>query len=120
MFFRDCNINKKLPYADAMNKTLVFAIYDFDRFSKHDQIGEVKVPLCMVDLAQTIEEWKEVTSVEGEGGQVITTFAFSFPLFLRRLPAKKIWPSSRFSLLSVADRKQNEKCQSMTVLSAQS
>lgn len=53
-----------------MAKTLVFAIYDFDRFSKHDQIGEVKVPLCQVDLAQTIEEWAEVTSVEGEGGQV--------------------------------------------------
>lgn len=60
----------QVPYADAMSKTLVFAIYDFDRFSKHDQIGEVKVPLCQVDLAQTIEEWAEVTSVEGEGGQV--------------------------------------------------
>ncbi|XP_075224038.1 synaptotagmin 1-like isoform X2 [Lycorma delicatula] len=61
---------KGVPYADAMNKTLVFAIFDFDRFSKHDQIGEVKVPLCQVDLAQTIEEWKELQSVEGEGGQL--------------------------------------------------
>lgn len=55
-----------------MNKTLVFAIFDFDRFSKHDQIGEVKVPLCTIDLAQTIEEWRELQSVEGEGGQVIS------------------------------------------------
>ncbi|CAB0013329.1 unnamed protein product, partial [Nesidiocoris tenuis] len=62
---------KGVPYADAMNKTLVFAIFDFDRFSKHDQIGEVKVPLCQVDLAQTIEEWKELQSVEGEGGQYV-------------------------------------------------
>lgn len=61
---------KSLPYADAMNKTLVFAIFDFDRFSKHDQIGEVKVPLCQIDLAQTIEEWRELQSVEGEGGQL--------------------------------------------------
>lgn len=61
---------QSLPYADAMNKTLVFAIFDFDRFSKHDQIGEVKVPLCQIDLAQTIEEWRELQSVEGEGGQV--------------------------------------------------
>lgn len=61
---------QSVPYADAMNKTLVFAIFDFDRFSKHDQIGEVKVPLCQVDLAQTIEEWRELQSVEGEGGQV--------------------------------------------------
>ncbi|XP_076748781.1 synaptotagmin 1 isoform X2 [Xylocopa sonorina] len=60
---------KNVPYADAMNKTLVFAIFDFDRFSKHDQIGEVKVPLCQIDLAQTIEEWRELQSVEGEGGQ---------------------------------------------------
>lgn len=59
-----------------MNKTLVFAIFDFDRFSKHDQIGEVKVPLCQVDLAQTIEEWRELQSVEGEGGQVCFMYSF--------------------------------------------
>lgn len=61
-----------------MNKTLVFAIFDFDRFSKHDQIGEVKVPLCQVDLAQTIEEWRELISVEGEGGQVMYQFFLPF------------------------------------------
>ncbi|XP_043191809.1 synaptotagmin 1-like isoform X9 [Amphibalanus amphitrite] len=60
----------KVPYADAMGKTLVFAIYDFDRFSKHDQIGEVKLPLCTIDLAQTIEEWRDLVSVEGDGGQL--------------------------------------------------
>lgn len=56
-----------------MSKTLVFGIYDFDRFSKHDQIGEVKIPLCQVDLAQTIEEWRDLVSVEGDGGQVSDT-----------------------------------------------
>ncbi|KAJ8926407.1 hypothetical protein NQ314_021193 [Rhamnusium bicolor] len=70
--FNETFVFKSLPYSDAMNKTLVFAIFDFDRFSKHDQIGEVKVPLCTVDLAQTIEEWRELQSVEGEGGQVIS------------------------------------------------
>ncbi|XP_031632289.1 synaptotagmin 1 isoform X3 [Contarinia nasturtii] len=67
--FNESFVFKNLPYAEAMNKTLVFAIFDFDRFSKHDQIGEVKVPLCQIDLAQTIEEWRELQSVEGEGGQ---------------------------------------------------
>ncbi|XP_045621092.1 synaptotagmin 1 isoform X3 [Procambarus clarkii] len=61
---------KQVPYADIMSKTLVFGIYDFDRFSKHDQIGEVKIPLCQVDLAQTIEEWRDLVSVEGDGGQL--------------------------------------------------
>lgn len=64
-----------------MNKTLVFAIFDFDRFSKHDQIGEVKVPLCQIDLAQTIEEWRELQSVEGEGGQVRCIFITAKTLF---------------------------------------
>uniref|UniRef100_A0A061QLH3 Putative synaptotagmin n=1 Tax=Cupiennius salei TaxID=6928 RepID=A0A061QLH3_CUPSA len=61
--------NFKVPFAEITSKTLVFAIFDFDRFSKHDQIGEVKVPLNTVDLAQTIEEWRDLTSVEGEQGQ---------------------------------------------------
>lgn len=65
-----------------MNKTLVFAIFDFDRFSKHDQIGEVKVPLCQVDLAQTIEEWRDLQSVEGEGGQVSNVNIIIFYRFL--------------------------------------
>lgn len=71
-----CYYLQSLPYAEAMNKTLVFAIFDFDRFSKHDQIGEVKVPLCTVDLAQTIEEWRELQSVEGEGGQVMSPLIY--------------------------------------------
>ncbi|PRD36679.1 UNVERIFIED_CONTAM: Syt1 [Trichonephila clavipes] len=61
--------NFKIPYAEIASKTLVFATFDFDRFSKHDQIGEVKIPLNTLDLAQTIEEWKELSSVEGEQGQ---------------------------------------------------
>ncbi|XP_022255062.1 synaptotagmin-1-like isoform X2 [Limulus polyphemus] len=62
--------NFKIPYSEITSKTLVFAIFDFDRFSKHDQIGEVKLPLNTLDLAQTIEEWRDLTSVEGEQGQL--------------------------------------------------
>lgn len=61
--------NFKVPYAEVTTKTLVFAVYDFDRFSKHDQIGEVRIPLNTIDLAQTIEEWRNLTKVETNGGQ---------------------------------------------------
>jgi len=56
----------KVPYAEIGSKTLVFAIYDFDRFSKHDQIGQVQVPLNSVDLGRVVEEWRDLTSPESE------------------------------------------------------
>jgi len=39
---------------------LVFNIYDFDRFSKHDHIGQLKVPLNSVDLGRVVEEWRDI------------------------------------------------------------
>ncbi|XP_070544646.1 synaptotagmin-1-like isoform X2 [Ptychodera flava] len=59
----------KVPYSDVAGKTLVFAIYDFDRFSRHDVIGEVKVPLGTVDLGRVIEEWRDLQSAEVPGGE---------------------------------------------------
>lgn len=39
----------------------MFNVYDFDRFSKHDQIGQIQVPLGSVDLARVIEEWRDLS-----------------------------------------------------------
>ncbi|XP_022647839.1 synaptotagmin 1-like [Varroa jacobsoni] len=68
--------NFKVPYAEITTKTLVFAIFDFDRFSKHDQIGEVKIPMNTIDLAQTIEEWRDLTSVDNDK-EVLGDICFS-------------------------------------------
>jgi len=48
------------------SKTLVFDIFDFDRFSKHDQIGAVLVPLNSVDLGRVVEEWRDLVSPESD------------------------------------------------------
>ncbi|XP_048878231.1 synaptotagmin-2-like isoform X1 [Brienomyrus brachyistius] len=56
----------KIPYQELGGKTLVMSVYDFDRFSKHDIIGEVKLPMNTVDLGQPIEEWRDLESVEKE------------------------------------------------------
>ncbi|GMS84756.1 hypothetical protein PENTCL1PPCAC_6931 [Pristionchus entomophagus] len=50
----------KVPFNEITSKTLVFAVYDFDRFSKHDQIGQVLIPLGKIDLGKVIEEWKDI------------------------------------------------------------
>ncbi|CAI9739104.1 synaptotagmin-1 isoform X1 [Octopus vulgaris] len=57
---------KNVPYADITGKTLIFAIYDFDRFSKHDQIGQVQVPMNSIDLGSVIEEWRDLTSPDND------------------------------------------------------
>ena len=53
----------------------MFAIYDFDRFSRHDQIGEVQVPLGQVDLGKVIQEWRDVSPPAGDSDKVICLFA---------------------------------------------
>jgi len=52
----------QLPYAELGAKTLALTVYDFDRFSKHDQIGQVVIPLNSVDLGRVVEEWRVLVS----------------------------------------------------------
>ena len=68
----------KVTYSDIAAKTLAMAVYDFDRFSKHDQIGIIKIPLNSVDLAQTIEATRPLTSPEsGEDKEKLGDVCFS-------------------------------------------
>lgn len=55
-----------MAYGEIGGKTLVFAVYDFDRFSRHDQIGEVQIALNTVDLGKVIREIKDLTPPPGE------------------------------------------------------
>uniref|UniRef100_UPI00398F4443 synaptotagmin VIII n=1 Tax=Pristiophorus japonicus TaxID=55135 RepID=UPI00398F4443 len=47
--------------ADLAEKTVVMQVYDFNRFSKHDIIGEVRIALNTVNLNHVVEEWRELT-----------------------------------------------------------
>jgi len=60
------SFNFKIPYNEIGGKTLVIAIYDFDRFSKHDIIGEIRIPMKSVDLGQVIEEWRDVAPADDD------------------------------------------------------
>ncbi|XP_053545916.1 synaptotagmin-5 [Bombina bombina] len=67
----------KIPYAELGGKTLVMSVYDFDRFSKHDAIGEARVHMHSVDLAHVIEEWQDLQSAEKEEQEKLGDICFS-------------------------------------------
>ncbi|KAM4573527.1 synaptotagmin-1-like [Odontesthes bonariensis] len=56
----------KVPYTELGGKTLVLTVYDFDRFSKHDAIGAVKIPMSSVDFSQSLQEWRDLQKAEKE------------------------------------------------------
>lgn len=41
-------------------------VFDFDRFGKHDVIGEIKIPMNSIDLGQPIHEWRDLVGGEKE------------------------------------------------------
>ncbi|XP_029952046.1 synaptotagmin VIII [Salarias fasciatus] len=43
-----------------LKSTVVMKVFDFDRFSKHEIIGELRLELCSVDWNHVIEEWQEL------------------------------------------------------------
>ncbi|XP_078511152.1 synaptotagmin-5 [Lissotriton helveticus] len=67
----------KIPYAELGGKTLVMSVYDFDRFSKHDAIGEARVHMNTIDLAHVIEEWQDLQSAEKEEQEKLGDICFS-------------------------------------------
>uniref|UniRef100_A0A8C5WLH6 Synaptotagmin 8 n=1 Tax=Leptobrachium leishanense TaxID=445787 RepID=A0A8C5WLH6_9ANUR len=51
----------KVLKTEIPDTAVVIHVYDFNRFSKHDMIGEVRLPLGEMDLHHIIEDWKELT-----------------------------------------------------------
>ncbi|XP_044535116.1 synaptotagmin-1 [Gracilinanus agilis] len=69
--------NNQVPYSELGGKTLVMAVYDFDRFSKHDIIGEFKVAMNTVDFGHVTEEWRDLQSAEKEEQEKLGDICFS-------------------------------------------
>ena len=41
-------------------------VFDWDRFSKNDPMGEVKLQLGYFDLTRTITEWRQLQAYSGK------------------------------------------------------
>lgn len=73
----------KTSQAEISDKTVVMKVYDFNRFSKHDIIGEVRIPLQTVNLNHALEEWHELTKALKDEEEHLGDICFS----LRYVPA---------------------------------
>lgn len=72
-----CLFLLQVPYVELGGKTLVMTVYDFDRFSKHDAIGDIKVPMNKVDFSHITEEWRDLQSAEKEEVRRLPKFAIT-------------------------------------------
>lgn len=64
---------------------MILQVFDFDRFSKHDMIGEIKIPMNSVDLGQPMQQWRDVESGEKEEVRLIVLlYYYTLALPLRK------------------------------------
>uniref|UniRef100_H3A8M5 Synaptotagmin 8 n=2 Tax=Latimeria chalumnae TaxID=7897 RepID=H3A8M5_LATCH len=71
------NFTFKVTKDDIPESKLVMQVYDFNRFSKHDIIGEVRIPLSSVDLNVVIEEWQELCLASKDDEEKLGDICFS-------------------------------------------
>ena len=55
-------------FEELRDKSLTFLVFDFDKYSHSELVGEVKVDFCTTDVSTTVEVWCDVepaTEVRG-------------------------------------------------------
>lgn len=59
--FFDQHFKFPVSHEDLQCKTLVLQVFDYDRFSRNDVIGEVRMSMDEFDVTSNIEVWGEIT-----------------------------------------------------------
>ena len=60
----------QIPVVEVTGKTLVLQVWDHDRFTKDDPVGEVQIPLWEIDLYKVSDDWRDLSEVTGKPGKV--------------------------------------------------
>uniref|UniRef100_A0A8C7PZZ8 Synaptotagmin 8 n=1 Tax=Oncorhynchus mykiss TaxID=8022 RepID=A0A8C7PZZ8_ONCMY len=74
----DLGVCVSIDKAELNESTLVMKVFDFDRFSKHDIIGELRLQLGTIDWNHVIEEWKNLSDPSKTGSKMCNC---SLPLY---------------------------------------
>ena len=61
----------QIPSNEIVNQTLYMQLFDWDRMSKNDPLGEVKLNLGYFDLSNVKTEWRQLQKYSGKVGSII-------------------------------------------------
>ncbi|XP_060933254.1 synaptotagmin VIII [Limanda limanda] len=67
----------QISKSSLLKSTAVMKVFDFNRFTKHNIIGELRVELCDVDWNHVIEEWKDLGEPAKFEGEELGEICFS-------------------------------------------
>ncbi|XP_029541741.1 synaptotagmin-1-like [Oncorhynchus nerka] len=67
----------KIDKAELNESTIVMKVFDFDRFSKHDIIGELRLQLGIIDWNHVIEEWEDLREPSKFEDEILGEICFS-------------------------------------------
>ncbi|XP_054269424.1 synaptotagmin-5 isoform X1 [Macrosteles quadrilineatus] len=59
--FFDQHFKFPVSHEDLKDKTLILQVFDYDRFSRNDVVGEVRVNMLDLDVTSSVEVWGDIT-----------------------------------------------------------
>ena len=58
-------MQNKLPRHEVASHTLWLSVWDWDRFGRNQFLGEVRLPLSMMDLTNAMDRWYKLQDKVG-------------------------------------------------------
>lgn len=70
----------QISYVELAKQTLILSVYDYDKLSRHDEIGQLTLPMDSIDLTQRQVNWSELRKMnatyEGRLGDICLSLRY--------------------------------------------
>ncbi|KAK6043387.1 hypothetical protein COOONC_19108 [Cooperia oncophora] len=67
----------RLPFNELQSKTLMLTVYDYDRLSKDDKMGELSIPLETIDFGTTTDICRYLCKPENDDDVSLLGISFA-------------------------------------------